>query len=49
LYQRDERAGLYQPFAIQLLTIRGGSLADITTFGYPGLFRLFGLPEVLPA
>jgi RNA polymerase sigma-70 factor (ECF subfamily) len=49
LYQRDERAGLYQPFAIQLLTIRDGSLADITTFGYPGLFRLFGLPEVLPA
>jgi RNA polymerase sigma-70 factor (ECF subfamily) len=49
LYQRDERSGLYQPFAIQLLTIRDGLLADVTTFGYPDLFRYFGLPEVLQA
>ena len=48
LYQRDEPSGLYQPFAIQLLTIRECSLADITTFGFPGLFRFFGLPEILP-
>lgn len=48
LYLRDEPSGLYQPFAIQLLTIREGLLADITTFGFPGLIRFFGLPEILP-
>jgi len=45
LYQRSG-AGLYRAFGIQVLTIRGGRIAGITTFISPDLVGRFGLaPE----
>ncbi len=35
--------------AIQVLTITDAGIAHIVTFQQPGLFRAFGLPQVLPA
>ncbi len=42
-YRLDESGRKYHAYAIQVLTIQDGLLADITTFGYPGLFPLYGL------
>jgi RNA polymerase sigma-70 factor (ECF subfamily) len=46
-YKLDDTSQTYQPFALQLLTIEGGLISDATTFGYPSLFKYFGLPEAL--
>ena len=48
-YQREPGTGVYRAFAVQVLTFDGELVADITTFGYPGLFRHFGLPLELKA
>ena len=46
--RRDERLG-YAAFAIQVVTFEAGLVADATTFGFPQLFRRFGLPDELPS
>lgn len=43
LYRRADTDG-YQAYGIQVLTFRGGLLADIITFRSPALMRYFGLP-----
>lgn len=48
VYRRRAEGPGYDPFAIQVLTLAGGKVADATTFGFPNLFRSFGLPEMLP-
>jgi len=42
-YLRDETEGKYHAYAIQILTIEDGLFSDITTFGNPELFPIFGL------
>jgi RNA polymerase sigma-70 factor (ECF subfamily) len=37
---------VYRPFKLDVLRVREGTIAEITTFG-PGLFPLLGLPETL--
>ena len=46
-YRRDEGLGSYTAFAIQVVTIEGELIADVTTFGFPSLFPFFGLPMML--
>jgi RNA polymerase sigma-70 factor (ECF subfamily) len=46
-YMRAEGETDFRPFKFDLLRIRDGKIAEITTFG-PELFPAFGLPEVLP-
>ena len=46
-YRLDELTQTYQPFALQVLTLRDGLVSDATTFGFPRLFRFFNLPEQL--
>jgi RNA polymerase sigma-70 factor, ECF subfamily len=46
-YLLDPRTGSYVPLALDVLTIRGASIAEITAFRSPELFPLFGLPERL--
>ena len=43
-YRLDEVSSSYHAFAIQVLTIRGDLISDVTTFGFPNLFPHFGLP-----
>jgi RNA polymerase sigma-70 factor (ECF subfamily) len=47
-YWNDE-AGAYVPQALQVLTFRGGQIADITGFVSAEMMRPFGLPERLEA
>lgn len=47
VYLFDPASSAFTPFAIQVLTIRDGLLADVTTFGYPALFPYFELPTEL--
>jgi RNA polymerase sigma-70 factor, ECF subfamily len=42
---RDESA--YRAFAISVLRIEDGRIAEITAFHDPGLFPAFGLPAEL--
>jgi RNA polymerase sigma-70 factor (ECF subfamily) len=46
-YYWNEEAGAYLPRALQVLTLRGGQIADITGFVDPAMMRPFGLPERL--
>jgi RNA polymerase sigma-70 factor (ECF subfamily) len=39
----------YEPGGITLLALQGGRISQITRFGSPKLFPLFGLPTQLPA
>ncbi len=39
--------GAFRPQAIQVLTLRGSEIADITGFVQPGAFAAFGLPDEL--
>ncbi len=45
LYRRQEDRPIYAAFAIQVVTLDAGLVADATTFGFPQLFRRFDLPE----
>jgi len=47
-YRVNEAARTFHPFALQVITIKGGLISDVTTFGMPALFRHFHLPSVLP-
>jgi len=49
VYRRAMTPGaLYQPGGITLLTMQGGLISQITRFGSPKLFPLFGLPLQAP-
>jgi RNA polymerase sigma-70 factor (ECF subfamily) len=48
-YQRDPGAGTYLPIALDVLTLDGARISDITAFRTPEVFRLFGLPDELAA
>jgi RNA polymerase sigma-70 factor (ECF subfamily) len=47
LYKRQEDRSGHEAFAIQVVTLEDGLVADATTFGFPPLFPRFGLPEFL--
>ncbi len=47
-YRWDAGEGGYLPVALDVLTFRGESIADVVAFRTPGLFERFGLPAVLP-
>lgn len=51
LYARDDMAGVYRPYAIQVLAIDGvaGRIAEIVSFADSSLFARFGLPLELAA
>ncbi len=44
-YLRQSDRTTYDAFAIQVITIEGGLIADATTFGFPELFEVFDLPS----
>jgi RNA polymerase sigma-70 factor (ECF subfamily) len=48
-YGWDEGRGAYVPYALQVLTFRGGSIADVTGFVTPPALPGVGLPDALPA
>ncbi|HEX9680088.1 MAG TPA: sigma-70 family RNA polymerase sigma factor [Anaerolineales bacterium] len=48
LYRRQVDDPAYAAFAIQVVTLEAGLVADATTFGFPQLLRRFGLPDELP-
>ena len=48
-YQRDPGAEAYLPIALEVLTLDGPRISEITAFRTPEVFRLFGLPEELAA
>jgi RNA polymerase sigma-70 factor, ECF subfamily len=48
-YALDAEAGSYRPIALDVLTLRGSLISDVTAFRSPGLFSSFGLPDELPA
>ena len=45
VYHWSEEAGAYAPVALQVLTLRGDRITDITAFVNPALMRRFDLPE----
>jgi RNA polymerase sigma-70 factor (ECF subfamily) len=46
-FRREPGQDSYTAFAIQVIDIRAGQVADVTTFGFPMLFPFFGLPVML--
>jgi RNA polymerase sigma-70 factor (ECF subfamily) len=48
-YRRQEDGLAYTAFAIQVVMVESGLVADATTFGFPQLFPLFGLPDSIRA
>ena len=46
-YRRDDTRRDYAPFAIQVLALDGGLIADVTTFAMPSLFAYFEVPVEL--
>jgi RNA polymerase sigma-70 factor, ECF subfamily len=48
-YQREADGDSYRPIALDVLTLEGGRISEITAFRSPGVFRLFGLPDELAA
>jgi RNA polymerase sigma-70 factor, ECF subfamily len=48
-YALDPERGRYLPIALDVLTLRGERIADITAFRTPELFPRFGLPTELEA
>jgi RNA polymerase sigma-70 factor (ECF subfamily) len=46
-YSLDEETGRYVPAAIDVLTLEGGLIKEITAFVTPEIFPRFGLPPVL--
>ena len=47
-YQLDRDEGGYVPIALDVLTLDGPRIADVTAFRIPEAFRCFGLPDTLP-
>lgn len=48
-YLRPDGTGPYRPWAVNVLTLRGGRIAEVTSFLDGTLFAAFGLPDSLPA
>jgi RNA polymerase sigma-70 factor (ECF subfamily) len=48
-YAWDEDAGAHLPTVLQVLTLDGDRVAEITGFVDPSVFPVFGLPDSLPA
>jgi RNA polymerase sigma-70 factor (ECF subfamily) len=48
-YWWDEERRAYVAFALDVLTFRGGQIAEVTAFLDGSVFARFGLPEELPA
>ena len=48
-YALDPERRRFLPIALDVLALRGGSIAEITAFRAPGIFRSFGLPDELTA
>ena len=48
-YRLDPVAGAHFPIALDVMTLRGDAIADVTAFRSPDVFSLLGLPERLPA
>jgi RNA polymerase sigma-70 factor (ECF subfamily) len=48
-YGFDPERGRYLPIALDVLTLRGRRIADVTAFRMPELFPRFGLPDELAA
>ncbi len=46
-YRMNEAARIYQPFALQVLTVSDGLVTSVITFGFPAFFRYFNLPQSL--
>ncbi len=44
LYERDEAAGAYRAFAVKVLAVRRGGIAEVTGFLDARLFPRFGVP-----
>jgi RNA polymerase sigma-70 factor, ECF subfamily len=43
----DPHSGDYLPLALDILTVRGDRIADVTAFRTPAMFPRFGLPDRL--
>jgi RNA polymerase sigma-70 factor (ECF subfamily) len=48
-YHYKDEAGAHLPTALQVLSLRGGEIEEITGYVEPALFSAFGLPDRLPA
>jgi RNA polymerase sigma-70 factor, ECF subfamily len=48
-YMWDEEAGKYLSFCIDVLTLRGNKIAEVTAFIDRDVFPAFGLPDEFPA
>jgi RNA polymerase sigma-70 factor, ECF subfamily len=48
-YLLDRDIGSYLPLALDVLTLRGAVIADVTAFRTPAIFPRFGLPSEVPA
>ncbi len=48
-YTWDEDTASYVAFVLDVLTLRGGQIAEVTAFIDRGVFARFGLPDELPA
>jgi RNA polymerase sigma-70 factor (ECF subfamily) len=48
-YIWDDEAGSFTPHSVNVLTLRGTQIEEITAFLTPDAFRHFGLPEQIPA
>ena len=48
-YLWDVRRGSYVAAVLDVLTLRGERITEVTGFVTPGVFRRFGLPDELPA
>ena len=47
-YLLDRELGGHRPIALDVLTLRGELIVDVTAFRLPALFPRFGLPDRLP-
>jgi hypothetical protein len=47
-YRLEPAAGAHLPIALDVLSLRGDLIADVTAFRMPEAFARFGLPEQLP-
>jgi len=48
-FKWDEERGRYAAYILDLLTLRGCKIAEVTAFMDSEIFKSFGLPDELPA
>ncbi len=48
-YLWDEETETFLPHSVNVLTLRGAEIEQITAFLTPGAFRHFGLPDLISA